>query len=1119
MFKKLIWLFLAIVVVVIFACGSVLYSLVIANPGDEIDQKNITSILGIESPVYYEDGKSRLGVFFNEAHRQYVLYEDIPVHFINALVASEDNRFFSHFGFDIQGILRAAVQNIQAGRVVGGGSTLTQQAAKNLFKREKRSYKEKLKELLFALRLEYRYSKEKIFEFYSNQFYVSGNGHGLGVAARYYFNKKVDELNLLECAYIAGSVKRPNYYNPFLAKNEQSKNRALRRGRERIRYVLERMRDQGFISEYQYSCAQESELEFHKGQVGYSLDYAMEMVRDAVSLPEVTEALEKYDIYNISTSGVKIFTTINKNLQEQTLYSLRHHLSRLDVRLRGYERDHVQSELAALDYKGDLKAEEHSFLFGRVLRVDFEKLFIEVDLGRKNGIGIIKKDGFSRLVKARVKWANTPWTEAHEDDYRDFLRQIQPQDTLWVSVTERTDDEILLDLEKFPEIQGAALVVKDGRIEAVSGGVENRFFNRAIYGKRTMGSAFKPFVYAAALQLGWSSVDKLVNSRDVFIFQNQPYFPRPDHHSPYETVSMSWAGVHSENVASVWLLTRLLDKLDRQEFFELAKKMGMTPHEIDGEVEPYSRYKNRIRDSYGIVMTRDLLRKAAFYHAVNHIEPDLLFIGRDKDYKAISRLHYGLDFSKFRDNVKKDMARDGIKSREIKELRLRLGLLNNSFLRLEKIQQQFELYRKGVNEKLQETTFFGIRLGGGRPGADSHRRSVYNLYQVAGGNVVFTNTMSDDKGIFIPPDEIVKRLGRMDKREQQAFWDDVLLDGRISLEAFEMLQRQVEQDYKTLGEKPLYSFEVLENVKDYRILAGLKYIISLGREMGIQSTLDPVLSFPLGSNVVTLFEMVRMYEGLITGNITDIKGADANKDLLFIIDRIESADGEVLYRPERHERKVLDEKSSLEIGHILENIVKYGTGRYADRNIKFGEKADRENSNGELRLSIPVLGKTGTANRYTNASFLGFLPVVADENHGVSINDGYAVGVYVGYDNNKEMKKGATRISGSAGALPIWSDIILALFDEKEYGAHLDVVDLSFNGLHIVRKDFGQRYYLADQKQGGIVAYPLTSVSEQDRYTPSILSFGKKNVDGRFLPERKFLPFWKQKMNLQNNEE
>jgi len=313
MFKKLFYTFLIFLILACFGALGALYWLIVVEPGKQISLENIRQILGRESPVYYSDGVTPLGVFFADAHRQYVEYEEIPKTFINALIAAEDNRFFSHYGFDFTGITRAAIKNIQAGRVIQGGSTLTQQTAKNLFKREGRSFKAKFKELLFALKLEYHYSKEQILEFYINQFYVSGNGLGLGVAARYYFDKNPAELTLIESAYIAASVKRPNYYNPFTKKTSEAISEAKKRGKSRVAYVLKAMRELDMINEYEYSAALVADIPFNKGTVGYSLDYVMEMVTDAVSSEQLVDALAVQGIENIATSGVRIVTTVDKD--------------------------------------------------------------------------------------------------------------------------------------------------------------------------------------------------------------------------------------------------------------------------------------------------------------------------------------------------------------------------------------------------------------------------------------------------------------------------------------------------------------------------------------------------------------------------------------------------------------------------------------------------------------------------------------------------------------------------------------------------------------------------------------------------------------------------------------
>ena len=700
MIRKLFYTFCLITLLSCLGAGGFLYWAIVLEPGEEISQSNIRSILGKESPVYYSDGVTPLGVFFADAHRQYVEYNDVPRNFVNALVAAEDNRFFSHFGFDIVGITRAAIKNIQARRVVQGGSTLTQQTAKNLFKRKDRSLQAKLKELLFALRLEYHYSKEQILEFYINQFYVSGNGLGLGVAARYYFDKIPRDLSLVEAAYIAGSVKRPNYYNPFIKRNDQGAAKAKERGKVRVSYVLKNMKELGMIGESEYSEATKTDIPFNKGDVGYALDYVMEMVTDAVASDRIVDAMTEQGIENIATSGIRIITTVDKDVQADTLYALRKQLSYLDVRLRGYERDEVQTELEQLTYLGDSKPDPHSFLFGviRSIRQKGEALEIEVYFGRKIGSGVIDRLGVSSLVDARVKWQDHRWSESSDTDYLDFISQLKEGDRVWVSVREKkSEEELVLDLERFPLVKGGAIILKQGQIMAVAGGVENRFFNRAVYAKRTMGSSYKPFVFAAALQLGWNSADLLANKRDAFVYQGQSYFPRPDHKIDNDLVSMSWAGVRSENLASVWLTQHLCDHLSRSKLTDVASHVGLAPRSVDGEKEPYRLFRSRIRDRYGIVIDQDVLRQAAYRKTISSIEPDLVFEGLDKEYENIRKLHYGLGFKDFIDDIERQLngaeaEKTLLSDSQKKELIFRKKILAKNFLSFSRLRRELRAF-------------------------------------------------------------------------------------------------------------------------------------------------------------------------------------------------------------------------------------------------------------------------------------------------------------------------------------------------------------------------------------------------------------------------------------------
>jgi len=1120
MLKKL---FLTTVLFVFLTvCGFVgwVYMLVVVEPGSEISETNIAQILGRESHVYYSDGTNKLGVFFDTAHRQYVKYSEIPSDFVNALVSAEDGRFFEHFGFDLGGISRAMVKNFQAGRVVQGGSTLTQQTAKNLFKREDRSYKAKLKELLFALRLEYYYPKEKIFEFYSNQFYVSGNGHGLGVAARYYFDKKPSELNLVECAFIAGSVKQPNYYNPFIKKTEEGAEKARRRGQVRLRYVLEKMRESGRITNYAYNEALASQIDFKQGRVGYSLDYTMELVREAVSSTAVQEALEAEGVSNIATSGVKVITSVDKGLQKETLAALRGELSRLDVRLRGYKRDEVQSELNALKYTGDNGIEKGAFLFGtiRTITGKGKETSIEISLDKKLGNGTIDAQGLQKLVLADARYRKNRWSTAEKKDLTTFVKQVQEGDRVWVSV--RTVGEggepSLLILEKYPEVQGGAIVIQNGKIKSIAGGSENRFFNRAIHAKRTMGSAFKPLVYTAALQLGWNSVDPLRNKRDLFIYHGKAYFPRPDHVSPHDWVSMSWAGVHSENVASVWLLSKLCDQLSAAEFREVAAQIGLAPRVVDGEQEPYRSYRTRIRDKYGIHVNKAALKEAAYHQAVDNLETDFIFDDMVDEYKMLKELHYGRGYNTFRDNIKAAIASEKkkkkVSDRTVQELYFRRSLLKNSYLILEDLNLELTHFRSQIDTIVDHPFPDSTRIMPIESGAALYVDQLTNEF-------FFMPVKADVEGLVqIHVSDLLNYLGPQGMYQRNLFWEQVKLNKFVTSVAFDKTKVQVEHEYQKLLNSLPYDINVLAKVDDFRITVGLFYLKKLSKELGINSKLEPVLSFPLGSNVITLLEATRMYEGLVSGAvITFSEGVeqDEDNDALAIIDRIEASDGRVLYQPHGREKTIVDKKTSLALGGILENIVKFGTGRAAKKIVKFNPTQSNaatentEDSIEDLDLSVPLLGKTGTANRYTNASFLGYLPEVAHDGVAMTLTGGYAIGVYVGFDNNTPMRRKTSRISGSAGALPTWSSIANALMVEQDYSSKLDPVDLSFYGLAIKRPALGQVNVGVDAESGGLVVEPYMSVRELSRDTPAILTFGKKSSAGRFVLERNYEPYWK----------
>ncbi|MDF1577896.1 MAG: transglycosylase domain-containing protein [Desulfurivibrionaceae bacterium] len=1167
MLKRLSFLLLALGLAAGLAGYCFFHWQVVFAPGKEIRQSSIEKILAVESPVMYRDGAAKIGVFFETSHRQYVPFEKIPRDFINAIVAAEDNKFFEHYGFDAFGVLRAMWANVRAGRVVQGGSTITQQTAKNLFKRKDRSIFSKLKELLFALRLEYHYPKEKILEFYANQFYVSGNGRGLGVAARYYFDKDVDELDLLECAFIAGSVKRPNYYNPFIKNNENDKKLARERARHRAGYVLRQMLNNGLLTGAIHDEMIAREIPFEQGKMYFSLNTIMDLVKEALGEPEVMLALQDHGIDNIATSGIKIVTSIEKNIQEESFSALRKELSRLDVRLRGYERESVQEEYLAAGGRRNHDSSPGSFHFGRIARVETEpQARIWVTLAGSNGEGegpdaYIDEKGLMNLLVPLVKYEKNRWTEVRKGDLAKLLARLEVEDLVYLSVR-AVDDEtghLIADLEKYPLIQGGVLAMQNGKIRAMVGGHENRYFNRAITAKRSMGSVVKPLVYAAALQLGWNSIDVLNNERDVFVYQNKPYFPRPDHQSPHSGVSMSWAGALSENLATIWLLYHLDDRLTPGQFQEVVDFLGLG--RLAGESA--SAYRRRIRDDLGIVIDDQTYHEVAFEKAVAELEPDLIFAGRLDEYEIIRKLHYGRNFDRYYSDVDLDLEladEDGMEievdadpgsgeqaalkrvtERKKKEAQLRKNILKRNFLRLKKQGEELGELRADLYEFVAggpeagpaaETALYRDRTTGDYIYFDKNesfgaRESFEERQELPGEQEGAPDgsglTAGPESGGNIVPaawemvgwEELAGKLGSfygeqplpfsaaLSNRSENEFWDAVLIDNALTARTIGLIDNALNREHERLRGLDPYGPEFLYQVRDFKIVVALQYLIGLCRAIGIESDLDPVLSFPLGSNVMSLYDVGRAYGTILAGAINHYGGPGSGADLA-IIEHIENSDGEIIYVPEPVETRVISPEVRIAVSDILRRVVTHGTGRYADRNVHLrGKDPERNRQLAELGAHVPLVGKTGTANRFTNASFAGGIPGVG-ENGFFALPEGYILTTYVGFDDNEPMVRGTTHITGAGGSLPLWSRIANRILLENDYASMLDLIDVSFADqiefpLHYPQ--VGQREVPVDPGRGGLV-------SIGDKTGAFVVTFGEPTRGGRLKPSRFFKPFW-----------
>ncbi len=990
-----------------------LYHSVTKDAATRIQRGAIDRIIASESPVYYEDRITPIGVFFEKTHRKYIRYEQIPKVFIKALVAAEDRNFFRHRGFDIKAILRALIANIKAGKVVQGGSTLTQQTAKNIFRREKRSYRTKLKELIQAILFERKYSKEEILEMYANQFFVTGYGKGLEIASRYYFGKEAKDLDLVEAAFIAGSVKGPVRYNPFLKKTEAEKREAMLLAKLRKDYVLSNMLKLNFITKAQYLAARKRQVPFKEGRITYRLNVVLDYVREQLQSEYFSRILSDQGVENIATSGISIYTSVNKEIQEAALKSLRTHLPSMDVQLNGYRMGQKgEPHIDMLPRAPNPGAPDMPFL-AEITQIKAAQGDSHLVVSWGRGGGIIDCDGLKPMAEAWLKWKLGRWVKFSKKHLPLFLKCFRVGDMVPVQLMNpgHGGEKGKFTLTRIPDLEGGIVVFHKGMVKAMAGGFFNRFFNRAVDAKRQLGSIFKPILYTAALQLKWNTLDPLLNRRNLFRFENTFYLPSPDHPPASEKVSMAWAGVKSENLATVWLLYHLTDNLNLSEFRRVADIVGLARK----RGEPYLTYKQRIRDRYGVVVNREAMLEAAFEEAKKEIEPDLIFQGREEMLEALRLMRFSLK-SRGRSDVEK-------------------GLLRYSYQRLRRLSRNEKRQAQAINRLLElykelKANRTGYRLSGALL---NYYRSVKNHEEP---QIVYSeDPVSAGIGPLLPlsPEWLLEKgvmLGT----------GNVWIDGIVTVDVLDGIQGALKKIYRQMLARRRYDPEVLYRIRDFRTLVNLSYVVYLSRRIGISTKLDPVLSFPLGPNAISILEAALAYQTILTGRIYPLS-PEVELTHAPIITKIVDREGEILYKYTPRPKKVLSDRVSLMISEILKKVMEMGTGKRARDAVRVSIGEGEE----KAVVSIPTFGKTGTANRFTNSSFVGLIPTPNTETGRLEIGTGYVIASYVGYDDNRPMKGPHTVIYGASGALPLWIDTANAAVNREAYKKNLQLVDIAFN--------------------------------------------------------------------------
>jgi penicillin-binding protein 1A len=484
--------------------------------------------------IYSRDGK--LIAAIGDQRRIPVRYEQLPKKLIQAFLATEDDRFFQHHGVDWQGILRAAVANLKAGGIRQGASTITMQVSRDMFLTPRRDMKRKMSEIYISLLMETEFTKEQIFSLYVNKIFLGQRAYGVGAAAEVYFGKTLDELSIGEMATLAGIPTAPSVVNPVASAEA---------ARVRRTHVLGRMRELNYISQAEYDSANSSPMEsrLHGPTIEVDAPYVAEMVRNDMQA--------KYGD-SIYTAGYRVYTTIDSRLQRDATIALRTGLLQYDRR-HGWRGATAKVDLsknggAAADLEAEL--EEFPVIGG------LKPAIVESVEGDSAKI-YVKNMGPVTLPWDKLSWARRELPDEKVDRAPTQAAEIFSRGDVIYTVGATP---AALQFVQVPEAQSALVSMdpRDGAVVALVGGFDffQSKFNRVTQARRQPGSGFKPFVYAAAFDKGYTPASVVLDAPIVIdeAGMEQAWRPKEDENRFDGPIRLREALAKSRNLVSVRLM-------------------------------------------------------------------------------------------------------------------------------------------------------------------------------------------------------------------------------------------------------------------------------------------------------------------------------------------------------------------------------------------------------------------------------------------------------------------------------------------------------------------------------------------------------------------------------------
>ena len=548
--------------------------------------------LQVPLKIFTKDGK--LIGEFGEIHRTKLKFEEIPDTFVEAFLAAEDSDYFNHTGVDILSLARAAYQFLREGEIVSGGGTITMQVARNYVLTKERTFERKLKEIFTALKIDFSFTKEEIFELYVNQIFLGNRAYGIKAAAEIYYDKNLEDLNLAQYAMIAALPKAPSRINPLINP---------RKAINRRNYVLKRMLALDFIDQTQFDVASSAPV-----------TASFSGISPEVEADYLAEEIRKYIIQNYGLSaykeGYQVFSTIDSSYQIAAREAVEEGIEDYEER-HGFEKPENHEYLLPKSFKNrseffyafaydpfsyldkfgiELEAKNPfnkvmEFLEGQVEFKNFKPAIL-ISVEDKRLLTLNKEGKIKNILLADLKKSIRPRINENRKDKKltNFSDFFESGDLIWLSKDDSQSNSVTLSIH--PKVQSAlvSLNPSSGEILALVGGYNfrNSQFNRAIQAKPQLGSNFKPFLYAAAFENGFSPASIIVDSPLVFDDQNLEEIWRPRNASGkfYGPTRLREALVQSRNVVSV----KLLQEVSIKDAKESLEKFGFFKEELPNDL-------------------------------------------------------------------------------------------------------------------------------------------------------------------------------------------------------------------------------------------------------------------------------------------------------------------------------------------------------------------------------------------------------------------------------------------------------------------------------------------------------------------------------------------------------